>query len=398
MSDESIGNGIPQQHQVAVVGAGPSGVASALALKDRGIASVVIDQAHQVASSWRGRYDRLRLNTWRAFSHLPDRPFPKGTPKFPTRDQLIEHVESHAREDGIELRLGTRVEGIDRENGAWAVRTAVGEIGAAQVVVATGYEGRPFIPDWEGREGFGGRVLHASEYRNPVPFRGQAVLVAGTGCSGMEIAQDLAGGGAAEVWLSARTPPNIIMREGPGGLPGDVIATTLLHLPVRVADAVARFGRRMDVGDLSDHGLPVPDEGVFSRLRRLGVAPAILDQEVIETIKGGRIEVVRGVEALDATGVRLADGARVEPETVICATGYRCGLEPLVGHLDVLDARGMPTVSGAEPAARGLRFIGYVPRPGRSATWPSRPSAPRKQSPPSCALGASSSESRQMKR
>ena len=240
-------------------------------------------------------------------------------------------MESHAREDGIELRLGTRVEAIDRENGAWAVRTAVGEIGAAQVVVATGYEGRPFIPDWEGREGFGGRVLHASEYRNPVPFRGQAVLVAGTGCSGMEIAQDLAGGGAAEVWLSARTPPNIVMREGPGGLPGDVVATTLLHLPVRVADAVARFGRRMDVGDLSDHGLPVPDEGVFSRLRRLGVAPAILDQEVIETIKGGRIEVVRGVEALDATGVRLADGARVEPETVICATGYRCGLEPLVG-------------------------------------------------------------------
>ena len=78
MSDESIGNGIPQQHQVAVVGAGPSGVASALALKDRGIASVVIDQAHHVASSWRGRYDRLRLNTWRAFSPFPTGRFRRG--------------------------------------------------------------------------------------------------------------------------------------------------------------------------------------------------------------------------------------------------------------------------------------------------------------------------------
>jgi cation diffusion facilitator CzcD-associated flavoprotein CzcO len=155
--DESIGNGIPQEHQVAVVGAGPSGVASALALKDRGIGSVVIDQADQVASSWRGRYDRLRLNTWRAHSHLPDRPFPKGTPKLPTRDQLIDHVESHAREDGIDLRLRTRVEAIDREEDHWAVSTGAAAITAPQVVVAIGYEGRPWIPDWEGREGFEGR-------------------------------------------------------------------------------------------------------------------------------------------------------------------------------------------------------------------------------------------------
>jgi hypothetical protein len=73
---------------------------------------------------------------------------------------------------------------------------------------------------------------------------------------------------------------------------------------------------------------------------------------------------VRGVESLDAAGVSLADGARVEPDVVICATGYRRALEPLVGHLDVLDERGIPTARGEEPAADGMRFIGYVPRPG----------------------------------
>jgi len=46
----------------------------------------------------------------------------------------------------------------------------------------------------------------------------------------MEIAHDLAEGGASKVWLSARTPPNIVLREGPGGLPGDMIAVVLLHL------------------------------------------------------------------------------------------------------------------------------------------------------------------------
>jgi hypothetical protein len=155
-----------------------------------------------------------------------------------------------------------------------------------------------------------------------------------------------------------------VLREGPGGLPGDMIAVFLLRFPARFADRVANFGRKMDIGDLSEHGLPVPEEGVFSRMYRLGVAPAIVDKEVIEAIKDRRIEVVRGVESLDSDGVTLADGARVEPEVVICATGYKRGLDPLVGHLGVLDEKGLPSAVGEQAAAPGLRFIGYVPRPG----------------------------------
>ncbi len=352
------------ERQVVVVGAGPAGVASALALKDAGVRPLVLDQAGSVGSSWRGRYDRLRLNTCRPFSHLPARRFPKGTPMFPTRDELVAHIERHAYEDGIDLQLGTRVERIDRDDPDWVLQTSAGEVRAPQAVIATGYEQAPHIPDWRGRERFEGQLLHAGEYRNAEPFENKEVLVVGPGCSGMEIAYDLVEGGAVKVWLSVRTPPNIVLRQGPGGLPGDVIGVTLLHLPVRLADAVAGFGRRMDLGDLSAHGLPVPEEGPMSRLRRLGVAPTIVDKEVIEAVKARRIEVVPGVEALEAASVQLADGGRVEPDAVICATGYSRVLEPLVGHLDVLDERGIPRALGHDPAAPGLRFIGYVPRPG----------------------------------
>jgi hypothetical protein len=48
--------------EVVIVGAGPC-VAAALALKDVGVRSVVLDRADDVASAWRGRHDRLRLNT-----------------------------------------------------------------------------------------------------------------------------------------------------------------------------------------------------------------------------------------------------------------------------------------------------------------------------------------------
>ena len=351
-------------HDVVVIGAGHGGIASALALQDRGVAAVVVDEADQVASRWQARYDRLRLNTSRPTSHLPGRRYPKGTPMFPTRDHVVEHIQGRARAAGLELRLGTRVERLSRGNGSWTVETGDGEIDARQVVLATGYENEPLIPDWGGRERFAGDLIHSAEYRNADRFRSRRVLVVGAGSSGMEIAHDVATGGAAKVWLAVRTPPTIMSREGPGGLPGEWIGTALLHFPTRFGNALARFGSRQDFGDLSEYGLPVPQEGLMTRFRRDGTVPAIVDKEVVEAVKQGTVEVVGAVESLDSAGVILAGGSRVEPDAVISATGYRRALEPLVGHLAVLDERGWPTAAAPKPAAPGLRFVGYTSRPG----------------------------------
>jgi cation diffusion facilitator CzcD-associated flavoprotein CzcO len=350
------------EHAVAIVGAGPAGISTAVALKDLGVRPLLIERSDAVAASWRGRYDRLRLNTGRQFSHLPARPYPKGTPTFPSRDEVVAHLERHASEDGIELRLSNPVKQIDRDGDLWSLTAADGEIRARQVVVATGYEHSPRLPDWAG--GFTGELLHSSAYRNPAPFTGRRVLVVGAGCSGMEIAHDLATGGAEKVWMAVRTPPNLLMRKGPAGLPGDVIAIPLYHLPVKLADRIARAGRKQMFGDLSQYGLPVPEEGVMARNKRLGVAPAIIDVEVVDTIRSGGIEVVARV-ASAGDDVELVDGTRVAPDAIVCATGFRRGLAPLVGHLGVLDEQERPRVVGPEPALPGLRFIGYVPRPAQ---------------------------------
>lgn len=350
-------------HDVAIIGAGPAGISVALSLRDRGVTALLIDRADAVGSSWRNRYERLRLNTGRQFSHLPGRPFPKDTPTFPTRDQVVEHLETHVREGALELRLDTTVQRIDRHDGAWRLRTSTGDIDASHVVIATGYMHTPHIPDWPGRDGFTGDLSHSYEYRNPTPYAGKQVMVIGSGSSGMEIARDLTTGGAAKVWMTVRTPPNIMLRGGPAGLPGDVIATPLYHAPTRVADAIARFGRRRLLGDLTEFGLPIPDEGPFSRLARLGLPPSLVDMDVVDAIRDGSIEIVGDVEAFDGDAVSLADGRRVRPDVVICATGYLPGLEDLVGHLGVLGERGMPVAKRGEPAADGLRFLGYLARP-----------------------------------
>jgi cation diffusion facilitator CzcD-associated flavoprotein CzcO len=64
------------ERRVVIIGAGPAGVATAVSLRDRGVASVLVDRAGLVAVSWRARYDRLKLNTGKQFSHLPGRPHP----------------------------------------------------------------------------------------------------------------------------------------------------------------------------------------------------------------------------------------------------------------------------------------------------------------------------------
>ncbi|MDT5283159.1 MAG: hypothetical protein QOJ20_4354 [Mycobacterium sp.] len=280
---------------------------------------------------------------------------------FPTRDDVVAHLERHARESGIELRLGTEVTRIDRQGIGWRLVTSTGDIDARQVVVANGNQHTPRFPEWPGE--FTGEVLHSSAYRNPGPYQAKSVLVVGSGSSGMEIAHDLATGGAAKVWLAVRTPPNIMLRSLPGGLPGDLVSLPLYRLPVRIADAIGRAARRKNLGDLSEFGLPIPEEGVFSRVKRLDQVPSLVDMDVIDAIRDGSIEVVSTVESFDGDKVVLVDGSRVDAHAVVLATGYLRGLDSLVGHLGVLGASRKPIVVGERPAAPGLRFLGYSTRP-----------------------------------
>ncbi len=353
---------ISNQEPVVVVGAGTSGLASAAELGRAGIKTVVLEEAEQVGSSWRKRYDRLRLNSPRPFSKLPKGRYPRKTGIFPSRDEMVRYLEDYSRKKELDVRFGTRLERVDRNGHGWVLHTSSGDMNARQVIVASGHERRPFMPDWPGRDDFRGRLIHSADYRNPEPFRGEDVLVVGPGCSGAEIAFDIMEGGARRVRLAVRTPPNILIRNPVGPL----MARMMMKLPTKVADGVLGRVRRLELGDLSPYGLPVPEEGVFSRLERLGVAPMIVDKVVIEAIKEGRIEIVSAVEAVDEKGVLLAGGDRIQPDSVVAATGYRSGLEPMVGHLGVLNEGGAPRVAEHE-VAPGLRFVGYVPFPGMIA-------------------------------
>jgi putative flavoprotein involved in K+ transport len=257
--------------------------------------------------------------------------------------------------------LDTEVRGLSSvPGGGWVLDTSAGEVTAANVVVATGYNNTPFMPDYPGRDGFAGELVHASQYRNAEPYRGRDVLVVGSGNTGAEIAVDLVEGGARRVRLAVRTPPNIVRRQV-GGTPNQVMAVALRNLPVRFVDSFVRLAQRITIGDLSKYGLPKPERGVYTRVIEDDVIP-IIDVGLISCVKKGQVEIVGALLGFDDAEVILAGHERIQPEAVIVATGYRRGLEPLVGDLGVLGANGKPLVNGgrSHPSAPGLYFTGYT--------------------------------------
>lgn len=359
---------------ILIVGGGPAGLATAATLRRLGLRAVC----------WSSR--AWWLNTRRLTSRLPGLRYPPGTGLFPTRDEFVAYLECYVDRHGIDLRLGVRVARIDRDGRGWRLRTAAGDLHAEQVVVATGYERRPFIPPWPGCDRFTGRLLHAADYRDPAPFRGSDVLVVGSGSSGMEIAYDLAAGGAGPVRLSVRTPPSIVLRSM-GGLPGDLPAMVLLRLPPRVGDSQLRVLQRLVLGDLAAHGLPVPAEGAFTRLRRLGVAPTVVDRQMVQAIRDRRIQVVSGLQALDATGRRwpTARGwSRTWSSPRPATGGVWRGWS---GISACWTGAARPVWSGGARQRRACGSSASCRGPASSTTWAWRPDGPPVPSPASCAGG-----------
>jgi putative flavoprotein involved in K+ transport len=349
----------PHRHPVVVIGAGPAGLAAAAALRHRGFEAVVVERDADVASSWRRHYDRLHLHTPRWLSHLPGMRIPRIEGRWVSREGVIRYLERYTEHHRLDVRTGIEVSRVDRDAGSWVLRSPGGDVHAEAVVVATGYNHTPLLPDWPGRDGFTGELLHASHYRNGSAYRGRDVLVVGTGNTGAEICIDLVEYGAARVRLAVRTPPYILRREV-YGVPTTVGGVLMRYLPTRIADALVEPTRHASVPDLSHKGLPDPGKGLYQRARR-GEIP-ILDVGLIDAVLADQVEPVAAVTRFDGARVLLADGSALEPDIVLAATGYRRGLEPLVGHLGVLDGRGLPVAHGrrANASAPGLHFIGYT--------------------------------------
>jgi cation diffusion facilitator CzcD-associated flavoprotein CzcO len=344
--------------EAIIIGAGPSGMATAACLEREKIRYALIDKSTAVGASWRGHYERLHLHTVKELSHLPYASFPREYPRYVARAQFVEYLESYARQFNLRPELGQEVRSARREEDQWIVETDRRTYTAKRLIVATGYSRKPKMPTWPGQERFRGELIHSSRYRSGSDYKDKRALVVGMGNSGAEIALDLVEQGAIEPAISVRSPTHVVPRDL-YGIPAQWTGLMLSKLPRKVADAIGVRAAEQYFGDLSRYGIHRPRLGPISQVVEKGRIP-VIDVGTIDAIKSNKLSVYPGIECFEEETVVFTDGKRRLFDLVVLATGYEAALDDFLACAkEVTDDRGYPKVHGAESAVPGLYFLGF---------------------------------------
>jgi putative flavoprotein involved in K+ transport len=369
-----IGATITPSVGVAVVGAGPAGLAASSRLAGFGCSHVVLER-DRIAWSWRSqRWDTFRLNTPLWANRVPGEHLDGAPESFASAPALVAALERFAEE--LPIVEGAEVLRARRTGRGWRLDTSYGALTAGALVVASGFQNVPRRPTYADALPAEIRQLHVADYRRPDDLE-DGVLVVGGGQSGVQIADDLLEAGK-RVYLSTsrvgRLPRRHLgrdamewMRES-GQLdlsadradPAAVRATppqvsgvgggrtvSYQHLASRGAMLLGRAvgwnGRRLELAPDLGENIRFADETsaffrtawekraqVSSRTLGAGAQPEPAD----EPAPG--LHHVRGPESLDlaATGI----------STVIWATGFGPSIEWL--PRGALDTRRRPQLPG----------------------------------------------------
>src|SRR4051812_11803980 len=174
------------------IGAGQAGLALGHHLAARDADFLLLDAGPEIGSSWRNRWDSLRLFSPAQYDSLPGLPFPAPADSRPAKDEVADYLAAYARSFALPVRLNSPVLRLHREDdGTFAVTTPTEVLRARQVVVASGPFQTPVVPAIAPDVTV--PQLHSASYRNSGQLpAGSRVLVVGAANSGLQIADELA--------------------------------------------------------------------------------------------------------------------------------------------------------------------------------------------------------------
>ena len=194
---------------VAIIGAGMSGLCMAAKLQDAGIDTYTIfEKADEVGGTWRDNtYPGLTCDVPSRFYSYTFRPDPDWSHLFPPGAEIHAYFRQFATERGIyrHIRFGADVSSARFESGRWRVATAAGEEVFDVVITATGVLRVPRYPDIPGLDTFSGPVFHSARWDHSVSLPDKRIGLIGTGSTGVQITAEL-GGKTRELNVFQRTP------------------------------------------------------------------------------------------------------------------------------------------------------------------------------------------------
>lgn len=325
---------------VAIIGGGQTGLAIGFYLRRAGLKPgrdfLILDAEEHPGGAWQHMWDGLRLFSPATYSSLPGwmmPPWDDATLGFPPRRHVIDYLSRYEERYELAVLRPHRVRAITEDNSGDRLLVHADGLDAAArfVVSATGTWTQPFWPTYPRAGDFGGRQLHAAQYRRPGEFAGQRVVVVGGGNSGAQILAEVSSA-AETVWATSR-PPRF--------LPDDVDGRELFAAATARIEALRQGREHAGVGGLGD---------------------VVMVDSVREARDRGDLKPHPMFSHLTPTGVAWRDGSALDADAIIWCTGFRPALRHL-RPLHLRDPEGRVPVDGASGTrADGeprLHLVGY---------------------------------------
>ena len=322
-----------QRYETIVIGGGQAGLVTGYHLAKQGRSFVILDAHERVGDAWRTRWDSLRVFTPARVSALPGLPSPSPKYSFPTKDEMADYLETYASRFELPVLTGTPVQSLTREDGRYIIRARGKRFEADNVVVATGAESIPRVPDFAPDLDPDIVQLHSKQYRGPEQLQDGSVLIVGLGNSGAEIAYELSK--THETFVSGKPSAQLPFKHGPAM--ARFVFPVIKFLGLHVLTMRTPIGRK-----------------VAPKFVRM--AAPLIRVKVKDLVAAGVEQVARTAGVQDGRPL-LEDGRVLDVANVIWCTGFRYDFSWI--DLPVLNGDGAPAHRrGVVESAPGLYFMG----------------------------------------